>query len=213
LSGQHNKNNINDDDGDNSFAGHHVQAHRGQIQSDENDRTHFNRTSITTFRPSVDLENLFFVTTTLRPPDPPVTTAFLQEPSPRTTPPPAMTTEAFVTVPLPNFEDEADNFINSDEREQRRGGGGSGRRRGGKIRRIGVNARFSDNFRPSPKAFDSPSDFTEDSSVGSIAKDVTTQRPRSKSVTEIVKVFLSDQKLFEQEFDYYDYYDDRKKRI
>ena len=40
---------------------------------------------------------------------------------------------------------------------------------------------------------------------------MTTVRP--KSVTEIVKVFLSDQKLFEQEFDYYDYYDDKKRRI
>ena len=37
--------------------------------------------------------------------------------------------------------------------------------------------------------------------------------PSVDSVTEIVKVFLSDKKLFEDEFelDYYDYYDDRKR--
>jgi len=190
----------------NSFSAH--VHHRGQTHSNNNDRNSVHNTSsITTFRPSVDLDNL--LVTTLRPPDPPVTTAFLQEPSPRTTPPPPETTPAtasLVTVPLPNLEDEANNAITGSR------GGGSGRRRGKKnFRRIGVNARFSANFRPTPKSFNSGSNFEEDSSVGSIAKDVTTLRPQS--VTEIVKVFLSDQKLFEQEFDYYDYYDDKKRRI
>ncbi len=71
----------------------------------------------------------------------------------RTTPPPPETTPAtasLVTVPLPNLEDEANNAIKGS-----RGGSGSGRRRGNKnFRRIGVNARFSANFRPTPKSFD-----------------------------------------------------------